>query len=315
MSNYFDKPYFFGGAEVMKAEHNPKSCESNDRQYVCQNNVSETKLVFVERSSNLPSFTEEELRSEIWIQIKGFPLYYISNLGRIYSTSTHKMRKPQLSPSDRDNHNGCNITLCRYESIGDNVNQLVVYTKKYVELMREHFDIHRILSSGLSDCIGYVVHRNNNVMDNRLSNLILTPNLTLRKSVKTCDRINRRIEDNFDLSLSDKIDVKRYEMYVMTDIVREFILLVESGKYPETSILYKDNFFVLISYDDSSYNIVNYLSDEGHFQRVGRKGDYSDEYFDSYLFSYPGKDDLSKLDKLIDKIHLICSSRLERIKK
>lgn len=186
MYNYFSIPYFFGGSIDNKAEHNPKNCEELPLwEDETQNNNSSFT---VERTYNYPSFTDEELKTEQWKQIKGFEKYYVSNLGRIYSTKTNKILKPSCSINVKNKtkrgRTDAIIGLYDYTSINPKTDRYKCFFRYVSNLVAEYFIK---TNTNKNQCL---IHLNGNKFDNRTTNLkyvsfTFKNNLYITKSQQT----------------------------------------------------------------------------------------------------------------------------------
>jgi len=225
MNTYFTYPYAFCKAKSVKAEGNPTFCQkiesvSNDEF----SNEEMTKIVIVERSFNLPTFTEEELQTEQWKTINGFPMYMISSLGRVFSKRTYKILRPCYSKAQKKDFSASAIVGLT-DGITRRENGKLKYISKQISsLVKEHFmTVPKSLSNSVSKI---VVHKNNNPYDCRLSNLFIT-------SMK-----NR-------VSMPKKKEIVRI-VYTINSFVIDIIEDILNGKYPKSSIYYLGDNFVII---------------------------------------------------------------------
>lgn len=258
MTNYFSIPRFFFKEENIKAERNPKFCD-NVKQI--SSSSSETKLEFVERSHSLPTFTEEELKSERWIKIEeGQKMdYFISNLGRIYSAYSGKILRPILSPSHKRLGMSPSIHLCGFPT-DENANtwrekngsRMVsissLMCKYFFGISYRNTNNHKsylIDDSGVRQC--YVIHKNNNPFDNRKSNLFVTHRQTLINYVRS------------SFKAEEEMKYKSGGIFLIRDeYVNKFLTKLEKKKQSSISILHKEDEFIIITSPDEN-SLRNHL--------------------------------------------------------
>lgn len=236
MYNYFTKPLTLFKEESSMAERNPIFCDSVS----IVSSASETKICVVDRTMVLPSFTEDELETEIWKQIEDFPRYLVSNLGRVYSTFSEKILRPHISPSTFKRGGNPHIFLYGEKRICISISSLM--GKYYFDVENTGYELGEIDS--------YIIHKNNNVFDNRQSNLIVTHNKTLKKYAQSQ---LKKVRENYYFT-NIKLSNLKSLLYVFkrNNLTDMFISEIENGKISNISVQYKGEKFVLYSAFDKS---------------------------------------------------------------
>lgn len=240
MYNYFLIPWNISDSDICEAERNPKFCDNLKSLSISS---SETKLEIVERDYKFPSFTDKEIKSEKWVKIEeGQDLeYYLSNLGRIYSVCSNRILKPMLGPRAKEISNSPQVRICGFPKLASGSWEEQNGSKRYEIscLMRKYF--FGIPDAKNEDCQNeyYVIHKNNNVFDNRKSNLLVTRNLTLLNII----RFNKRMEEESKYK-------KGGIFLVRESFVERFLNKIEKKKTSSISILHKEDYFVILTSPD-----------------------------------------------------------------
>jgi hypothetical protein len=172
------------------------------------------KLISEANDPNDIVFTDEEIKSERWKQYST-SYYYISDLGRIFSTKSNKILQHTLSES---NIYHVSLTIGSKRS-GHRVHNLVFQTYNLEE------DIEDL----------YVIHKDKNTLNNRFDNLSLSViperNYEIHELEALEGEVWKSIYDFPDYQISNKGRVKNDKNYLMK------FYLSETGRYILT--LYK----------------------------------------------------------------------------
>lgn len=276
MNNYFNYPYPFSDSECNKAEHNPKFCESQN-SLSSLNEESKTELVIAERDYKLPSFTEEELQNEVWKTINGFPMYAVSNLGRVFSKYSKKILRPHSSPNSREKGMPCKVILYDFitpPNLTDKSHKYKPFCFAIHSLVKEHFSLTPKSLNYIDEV--FVIHKNNNQFDCRVSNLFLTRNHGYNSYVNSIFtqqyNLNNNINSNLSISILENLDKFSGETCTFVynpknDIIREFVSKIKSGEYCDFNIEQFDEDYLVLKFKKSSLNqLLQFFIDKGDKQ-------------------------------------------------
>lgn len=294
MNNYFTLPLSFSDSESIKAERNPKFCESQNvsvlnKSVSAKENVS-YEFEIVERKFNLPKFTKEELQEEQWKTIEGFENYQISNLGRVYSFVSNKILKPCLSPANK--RNGQNVVivgLYDFKTLNDK-GKWKTFSKSVHSLVLSHFTDYKDLSSQKL----FIFHKNNCPFDCRLTNLYLS-SMTDYKSIPTKEETERFVLLN-------------------NSFTRHYCHLVEENLVNDAKILFENDFIYIIempskdnSFKHIQHDVSNKIWEQKHIPNVDLF-----IWWNSYVMTLPDWFE-EDIDKSLSYIESIVSWKLENV--
>ncbi len=246
MKSYFTYPCSFNGIECNKTDRNPKFCGNESMLNLLNRHLDSVVLeesdrtlyVVHGRTYILPSFTDDELNTEVWKQIVGYSNYYISNLGRVYSVSSDRILRPALSPCHEQNKHKPFVTILSDKC--DSTGKCKRTMFGLYSLVRDYFIIPNLDNA----TGGRITYKNGNKHDCRLSNLIFTPFQSTNKSN--------------DLNL-DKDDVSLF-ICIRTSVMDNLLEDIVVDNKIDCSIVYKEDKFVIVSCVGDGYDLFEYLS-------------------------------------------------------